>query len=161
LRKRSRKATFLKSNDILPGKSTIQIRGALMHKTAAVLVAIVLSTLVATGPSPTPLASAASDIQYEVLSPWAEVDPVPPRGLSPRLGALDGKKIGLFVNTKRAAKPMAAAIAKRLKEKFPASETSLFASPLSTIILRESKKEEAQFTAWLKSVNAVVLLVGD
>jgi hypothetical protein len=56
---------------------------------------------------------------------------------------------------------MAEAIAKRLKEKFPTSETSLFASPLSTVILRESKKEEAPFTAWLKSVNAVVLLVGD
>lgn len=132
-----------------------------MHKIASVLVTIVLCTLAATAPSPTPFASAAPDNQYEVLSPWAEVDPVPPRGLSPRLSTLDGKKIGLFVNTKRAAKPMAAVIAKRLKEKFPTSETSLFASPLSTVILRESKKEEAQFTAWLKSVNAVVLLVGD
>ena len=132
-----------------------------MNKIAAVLVTIVLSTLVATGPSPTPFASAASEIQYEVLSPWAESDTIPPRGLSPRLETLAGKKIGLFINTKRAAKPMAAAIAKRLKEKFPTSETSLFASPLSTVILRESKKEEAQFTAWLKSVNAVVLMVGD
>jgi len=132
-----------------------------MHKIAAVLVMIVLSSSVATGPSPTPFASAASDIQYEVLSPWAESDSIPQRGISPRLENLAGKKIGLFINTKRAAKPMAAAIAKRLKEKFPTSETSLFASPLSTVILRESKKEEAQFTAWLKSVNAVVLLVGD
>jgi hypothetical protein len=132
-----------------------------MNKIATVLVTIVLGTLVATAPSPAPFANAAPDVQYKVLSPWAEVDPVPPRGLSPRLSTLDGKKIGLFVNTKRAAKPMAAAIAKRLKEKFPTSETSLFASPLSTVILRESKKEEAQFTAWLKSVNAVVLLVGD
>jgi hypothetical protein len=131
-----------------------------MHKIAAVLVAIVLSTLVATGPSPTPFASAAPDIQYEVLSPWAESDLIPPRGLSPRLETLAGKKIGLFINTKRAAKPMAAAIAKRLKEKFPTSETSLFASPLSTVILRDSK-DGAQFTAWLKSVNAVILLVGD
>src|SRR5512136_991218 len=126
-----------------------------MNKIAAVLVTIVLSTLVVTGPSPTPFASAAAEIQYEVLSPWAEVDPVPPRGLSPRLGAMDGKKIGLFVNTKRAAKPMAAAIAKRLKEKFPTSETSLFASPLSTSILKDSKDGD-QFTAWVKSVNAVI-----
>ncbi len=134
-----------------------------MKRIAAVLVTIVLSASVATGPSPTPFASAASEIQYKVLSPWAEVDPVPPRGLSPRLGALDGKKIGLFVNTKRAAKPMAAVIAKRLKEKFPTSETSLFASPLSTVILRESKDKDQrdQFTAWLKGVNAVILLVGD
>ena len=131
-----------------------------MHKIAAVLITIVLSTLVVTDPSPTPFASAASEIQYEVLSPWAESDTIPPRGISPRLAALDGKKIGLFINTKRAAKPMAAAIAKRLKEKFPTSETSLFASPLSTVILRESKDGD-QFTAWLKSVNAVILLVGD
>ena len=131
-----------------------------MHKIAFVLVTIVLSALVVTSPSPTPFASAASDIQYEVLSPWAESDSIPPRGISPRLDTLAGKKIGLFVNTKRAAKPMAAAIAKRLKENFPTSETSLFASPLSTVILRDSK-DGAQFTAWLKSVNAVVLLVGD
>jgi hypothetical protein len=131
-----------------------------MHKIAAVLVTIVLSTVVVTDPSPTPSASAASEIQYEVLSPWAESDTIPPRGISPRLETLAGKKIGLFINTKRAAKPMAAAIAKRLEEKFPTSETSLFASPLSTVILRESKDGD-QFTAWLKSVNAVILLVGD
>ena len=131
-----------------------------MNKIGAVLVTIVLSTLVATGPSPNPFASAAPDIQYEVLSPWAESDSIPPRGISPRLESLADKKIGLFINTKRAAKPMAAAIAKRLKEKFPTSETSLFASPLSTVILRESKDGD-QFTAWLKSVNAVILLVGD
>jgi hypothetical protein len=138
----------------------MRIRGTLMHKIAVVVVAIVLSTLVVTGPSPTPFASAASEIQYEVLSPWAESDTIPPRGISPRLETLAGKKIGLFINTKRAAKPMAAAIAKRLKEKFPTSETNLFASPLSTVILRESKDGD-QFTAWLKSVNAVILLVGD
>ena len=131
-----------------------------MHKIAFVLVTIVLSALVVTSPSPTPFASAASDIQYEVLSPWAESDSIPPRGISPRLDTLAGKKIGLFVNTKRAAKPMAAAIEKRLKEKFPTCETSLFASPLSTVILRDSKDGD-QFTAWLKSVNAVILLVGD
>jgi hypothetical protein len=131
-----------------------------MHKIAAVLVTIVLSTAVATGPSPTPFASAASDIQYEVLSPWAESDPIPPRGLAPRLETLAGKKIGLFLNTKRAAKPMAAAIANRLKEKFPTSETSIFASPLSTVILKDTKDGD-KFVAWVKSMNAVILLVGD
>jgi hypothetical protein len=131
-----------------------------MHKIAAVLVTIILSTSMATGPSPTPVASAASDIQYEVLSPWAESDSILARGISPRLENLAGKKIGLFINTKRAAKPMAAAIAKRLKEKFPTSETSLFESPLSTVILKDSKDGD-KFAAWVKSVNAVVLLVGD
>ena len=136
------------------------IRGTPMHKIAAVLVAIVLSASVATGPSPIPFANAASDIQYEVLSPWAESDLIPPRGISSRLETLAGKKIGLFINTKRAAKPMAEAIANRLKEKFPTSVTSLFASPLSTVILKDSKDRD-QFVAWVKSVNAVILLVGD
>jgi hypothetical protein len=131
-----------------------------MHKIATVLITIVLSASVATGPSPTPFANAASDIQYDVLSPWAESDLIPPRGLSPRLETLAGKKIGLFVNTKRAAKPMAEAIANRLKKKFPTSETDLFASPLSTVILKDSKDKD-KFIAWVKSVNAVILLVGD
>ena len=42
---------------------------------------------------------------YEVLSPWAEADPIPFRGISPRLGTLEGKKIGLLANSKRAAAP--------------------------------------------------------
>ena len=40
---------------------------------------------------------------YEVLSPWAEADPVPLSGISPRLEDMTGKKIGLFCNSKRAA----------------------------------------------------------
>jgi hypothetical protein len=34
-----------------------------------------------------------SEYQYDVLSPWAEVDPLPLRGISPRLDSLSGKKI--------------------------------------------------------------------
>ena len=45
-----------------------------------------------------------SDGQYEVLNPWAEVDPVSLRGLgAPRPTDLSGKTIGLFHNWKRAA----------------------------------------------------------
>ena len=32
------------------------------------------------------------DIQFEVLSPWADTDPIPFRGISPRLDGLAGKK---------------------------------------------------------------------
>ena len=35
---------------------------------------------------------------YEVLSPWAEADPIPIKGLAPRLDKIDGKKIGLPKN---------------------------------------------------------------
>ena len=37
--------------------------------------------------------------QYEVLNPWAESDPVPMRGISPRLDTMEGKTIGLFQNS--------------------------------------------------------------
>jgi hypothetical protein len=131
-----------------------------MHKIVCVLVTIVLSTLVATAPSPVPFASAAPDNQYEVFSPWAEVDPVPPRGISPRLDTLAGKKIGLFTNRKRAAKPMAEAIAKQLKEKYPTAEFSFFEPRLTTIIVAEQNDGE-KFISWVKSMNAVIAMVGD
>ena len=48
---------------------------------------------------------------FEVLSPWAEADPVPARGITPRVSSLAGKKIGLFRNNKRAAQPLMEAAA--------------------------------------------------
>jgi hypothetical protein len=132
----------------------------IMHKIASVLVTTVLCTLVVTAPSPTPLASPAPDNQYEVLSPWAEVDAVPSRGLSPRLDNLAGKKIGLFTNRKRAAKPMAEVIAKQLKEKYPTAEFDFFEPRLTTIIVAEQKDGD-KFAAWVKSMDAVIVMVGD
>ncbi len=131
-----------------------------MRTIAVVLVTIVLGTLAATFPSPANGAGAASENQYEVLSPWAEMDAVPLRGISPRLESLAGKKIGLFTNRKRAAKPMAEAIAKRLKEKFPTCETSFYEPPKTTIIVAETKDRDS-FASWVKSMDAVIAMVGD
>ena len=55
--------------------------------------------------------------QYEVLSPWAEVDPVQLRGISPRVTDLGGKTIGLFINHKGAAPPIQAVVEAKLKER--------------------------------------------
>ena len=61
---------------------------------------------------------------FHVLNPWAEVDPGTVKGISPRVGDLTGKTIGLFHNDKRATKPMMNHLEKRLKErllfKYPA-----------------------------------------
>jgi hypothetical protein len=54
-------------------------------------------------PSKALFAQSSADGKLEVLSPWVEVDPIPLRGISPRIDNLAGKKIGLFVNYKRAA----------------------------------------------------------
>ena len=56
---------------------------------------------------------------FEVLSPWADVDPVALRGITPRPKDLAGKKIGLFSNGKRAAALTLTAFEARLKEKVP------------------------------------------
>ena len=57
---------------------------------------------------------------YEVLSPWAEADPIPLKGITPRTAELDGKTIGLFCSRyKPASTPILNAVESRLKEKYP------------------------------------------
>jgi hypothetical protein len=97
--------------------------------------------------------------QYEALNPWAEVDPKPVRGISPRLETLSGKKIGLFANYKRASRPMLAEFEKNLKAKFPDAQTSLFHSTRWNVT--EFEYDRAKFESWVKGVDAVVAAVGD
>ncbi len=99
-------------------------------------------------------------VSFEVLSPWADVDPVPLRGITPRPKDLAGKKIGLFSNGKRAAALTLTAFEARLKEKVPSVETFWYTSTKVNTpeILTEGK---ARFEAWVKGVDAVVLSVAD
>ena len=106
------------------------------------------------------LAQSKPEIQYQVLSPWAEVDPVPLRGISPRVDNLAGKKIGLFVNYKRAARPIGLSLEKRLKSMYPGSEIRFFYSPDWNVVETETRNRE-KFTAWASESDAVILLVGD
>lgn len=97
---------------------------------------------------------------YDVLSPWAEADPVPFRGINPRPGSLDGKKIGLFRNSKRAALPTLQVVERRLKEKFPSVEFSQFSNlKPNEVVTDQDYKEE--FEEWLKGVDAVITAFGD
>jgi hypothetical protein len=102
----------------------------------------------------------ALDTQFEVLSPWADVDPIPLRGISPRIQTLAGKKIGLFVNPKRAAMPIAESIDKRLKAMYPDAQTIVFHSTEANVNEMETKNKE-QFTAWAKGLDAAIAVVGD
>ena len=97
---------------------------------------------------------------YEVLSPWAEADPKPLKGISPRLADLAGRKIGLLCNNKRAAPLILNVVERILKERYPASEASWFYSrTFSVSSLEPDRKEE--FEDWIKGVDAVVAAVGD
>jgi hypothetical protein len=102
----------------------------------------------------------AQDIQFEVLSPWADVDPIPFRGISPRVQNLAGKKIGLFVNSKRAAMPIAESIDERLKAMYPDIQTILFHSTEPNVNEIETKNKE-KFIAWVRGIDAVIAVVGD
>ena len=97
---------------------------------------------------------------YEVLSPWAEADPVPLKGLSPRLDKLDGKKIGLLCNNKRASRLILDATEKLIKEQFPTATISRFQGRSFSVSSLE-KDREGEFNDWIKGVDAVVAAVGD
>jgi hypothetical protein len=122
----------------------------------AAAVALGLSTAQAAGSAE----AKKQDIQFEVLSPWADADPIPVRGISPRLDSLAGKKIGLFVNSKRAAMPISKSVDKKLKEMYPDIQTIVFHSTEPNVNEIETKNRE-NFTAWVKDVDAVIALVGD
>ena len=98
--------------------------------------------------------------QYVVMNPWADADPVPFRGISPRIDTLEGKKIGIFANSKRAAMPQARTLERKLKGKFPTIEIDIYNSREFNIPVLETENAE-KYTAWIKSMDAVVTLVGD
>jgi hypothetical protein len=100
-----------------------------------------------------------SRAEFSVLNPWAEVDPIPVKGISPRLDALSGKTIGLYCNFKEAAKQIQSVLERRLKERFPDSKYTWYHSNMG-VVDQESVRRD-QMEAWIKSVDAVVLAVGD
>jgi hypothetical protein len=97
---------------------------------------------------------------YEVLSPWAEADPIPLKGLAPRLDKLDGKKIGLLCNNKRAAPLILNAAEKHLRDKFPTAALSRFNARTFSVSSLE-KERAGEFDDWIKGVDAVIAAVGD
>jgi hypothetical protein len=99
-------------------------------------------------------------VSYEVLSPWAEADPKPLKGLAPRVTDLVGKKIGLLCNNKRAT-PLILNVAERiLKERYPTSEISWFYSRSFSVSSLEPDRK-GEFDDWIKGIDAVVAAVGD
>lgn len=97
---------------------------------------------------------------YEVLSPWAEADPIPLQGLSPRLDKLDGKKIGLLCNSKRASPIILDVTEKLLKQRFPDAAISRFFARSFSVSSLE-KDREGELNDWIKGVDAVIAAVGD
>jgi hypothetical protein len=102
--------------------------------------------------------------QYEVLSPWAEVDPIPLRGITPRVTDLTGKKIGLFCNDKAAARRVMIVVEEELRERLPKTEISWYVPRQQfryNVLNIESPTNKEVFEEWLKGVDTVIAAIGD
>ena len=123
--------------------------------------AVLLAVIIASLASMAQIAKNKIEPQYQTLSPWAEVDPIPLKGIAaPRLDNLTGKKIGLFVNYKRAAQPSAEAVEKQMKSRYPDAEFSYYVSTDWNVNVVETKDRD-KFEAWVKSVDAIIATIGD
>ena len=97
---------------------------------------------------------------FEVLSPWAEADPIQWRGVSERISDFSGKKIGLLVNSKRTAEPTLKIVEDRLKKRFPDASFSWFYNLKANEIAIATDKK-ADFERWLDKVDTVINSYGD
>jgi hypothetical protein len=97
--------------------------------------------------------------QYEILSPWAEIDPVTVKGISPRLKEITGKTIGFFLNSKIAAEPMSDIIEEKLREKDSSLTFSRFVR-IPNISMAETQDKE-KYIEWLKGLDAIIYTHGD
>lgn len=99
--------------------------------------------------------------QYEVMSPWAEADTVPMKGLTaPRVTDLNGKKIGMFCNIKQASHRIAPVVERRLKEKYPDATFSYYEGQAFSVSEMEPQNLD-KFNKWIDEVDTVILAVGD
>lgn len=96
---------------------------------------------------------------FEVLNPWADTDPTELRGISTRLTGFDGKTIGLLNNGKRAGAPMAQFIENALIDRYPSLKFSHY-GPTGNREIKGSA-DWPKFEQWIKSIDAVIGVVGD
>ncbi len=106
-------------------------------------------------------------MEYEVLSPRGEVDPVGTIGLQPRIADLNNKTIGLYTTFKEHWSLILEEIGRQLKERFPSAEFTRFKYTKDlnsyTQVAEVAKDPEVRpsFEEWLRGVDAVITANGD
>jgi len=100
-------------------------------------------------------------MEYEVLSPWAEVDYSGAKGLSKRLDALDGKVIGLFAHFKEHSPLMLAEIANQLSAAYPTATFLPLQYPKDTKEIDHDPDFKPVFLDWLDKIDGVISAYGD
>jgi hypothetical protein len=102
------------------------------------------------------------DPTFDVLSPWAETDPLPLKGINPRVNDLRGKRIGLFANYKRAAVPIQDAVETELRARYGSEITISRFTQNGSSDVGGSEDEGPRYAEWLnKEVDTVIVAVGD
>jgi hypothetical protein len=99
---------------------------------------------------------------YDVLSPWAETDPLPLQGITPRVSDLRGKRIGLYANYKRASVPIQDAVEIELRARYGSDISIARFVQQGSSDIGSSEDEGPLFAEWLeKEVDTVIVAVGD
>ena len=99
---------------------------------------------------------------YDVLSPWAETDPIPLQGINPRVPDLRGKRVGLYANYKRAAAPIQDAVEAELRTRYGSDITITRFGQHGSHDIASMPDEAPRFVEWLeKEVDTVIVAVGD
>jgi hypothetical protein len=102
--------------------------------------------------------------QFQVLSPWADVDPFSPRGITPRVADLSDKTIGLFGNTKGLSRPVLAVVEGKLRERFPDARFSWY-EPREVnrynVLQLENAANRPVFEDWVRGVDTIIAAIGD
>jgi hypothetical protein len=98
---------------------------------------------------------------YEVLSPWAEADPVKAKGLvTERPEDLSGKTIGLFHIWKRASRPTLKILERELAKRFPTARFSWYEESQMNMPEIESRNK-TRYEDWLKGLDTAIFAYGD
>ena len=106
-------------------------------------------------------------MEYQVLSPYAEVDPIVQIGLSPRVPDLNQATIGLYATFKEHWTLILMEIAKQLKQLYPGVEFSYFEYPKDlnayTQVAELAKDPEfrPKFEEWVGGVDGVIVANAD
>lgn len=100
-------------------------------------------------------------MDYEILSPWGEIETIPPKALQPRVKDLSGKTIGLFAFFKQHGSLIMKEVERQLKDRFPSAKYSHFKYPRHVAEIVEDEEFKTSFQEWLKGVDTVISGNGD
>jgi hypothetical protein len=100
-------------------------------------------------------------MMYDVLSPWADADPLSLQGITPRLDDVRGKRIGLYANYKRAAVPIQDAVEAALLARFGEAIAIERFNQAGSNDVGSSSDEGPRFVRWLEGLDGVIVAVGD